>query len=281
MRRYRIKHATGFQYPDKVSASYNEARMLPMDTAKQQLLHSRLDITPLTSRDTFVDYWGTRVVAFEVLEPHSELKLHAESLVEIQPRVYSPGDLTWDRLDGIGDRSVQLSDQLFATEHTTPTGEVRALAAEIRGRAASPAAAAREICDAIGDEIEYVPGATHVASTAAEVWEKKKGVCQDIAHVALAALRSIDIPARYVSGYVQPNAAPEIGEELSGESHAWIEWYDGDWTGYDPTNALEINDAHVIVARGRDYNDVSPLRGIYAGHGSAELFVEVSMTRDL
>ncbi|WP_153504693.1 transglutaminase family protein [Cumulibacter manganitolerans] len=281
MRRYRIRHVTGFHYPTKVGASYNEARMLPMDTAKQQLLHSRLDITPLTSRDSFIDYWGTRVTSFEILDAHSDLTLRAESLVEIQPREHVPGDLSWDDLDGIGDRSLQLSDQLFATDYTTPTEQILEMAAEVRGRAASPAAAAREISDAVGDAIEYVRGATHVASTAAEVWEKKKGVCQDIAHVTVSALRSIGIPARYVSGYVQPNADPEVGDELTGESHAWIEWYAGDWTGYDPTNALEINDSHVIVGRGRDYHDVAPLRGIYAGGGNADLFVEVTMIRDL
>lgn len=281
MRRLRIKHVTGFRYPAEVGASYNEARMHPMDTEKQFLLHSRLDISPMTSRDSFLDYWGTRVTSFEVLEPHDELTLAAESLVEIQPRQHVPGDLGWDDLDGIGDRSVELSDQLFETGYTTASEEIRALAEEIRGRAASPAAAAREICDAVGDEIEYVPGATQVTSTAAEVWQHKKGVCQDIAHVTVSALRSIGIPARYVSGYVQPNSSPTVGEELSGESHAWIEWYAGEWTGYDPTNALEISDSHVIVGRGRDYDDVAPLRGIYAGRPGADLFVEVKMIREL
>lgn len=212
MRRYRIKHATGFRYPSKVGASYNEARMHPMDTQRQFLLHSRLDISPVTSRDSFIDYWGTRVTAFEVLEPHDMLQLMAESLVEIQPREHVPGDLTWDDLDGIGDRSVELSDQLFFTDYTQPTDEIRALADDVRGRASTPASAAREICDAIGDEIDYVRGATDVASTAGEVWEHKKGVCQDIAHVAVCAMRSIGIPARYVSGYIQPNSAPEVGD---------------------------------------------------------------------
>ncbi|WP_106848277.1 transglutaminase family protein [Blastococcus sp. Marseille-P5729] len=281
MRRLRIKHQTGFHYPAVVSASYNEARMQPMDTQRQYLLHSRIEINPLTSRDSFIDYWGTRVTAFEILEQHEELTLSAESLIEIQPREHDPGDLTWEDLDGIGDRSVELSDQLFATVHTTPTEPIVTLAEEVRARAATPALAAREICDAIADEIEYVRGATHVASTAAEVWEHKKGVCQDIAHVAVSALRSIGIPARYVSGYVQPTSSFEVGQELSGESHAWIEWYAGDWTGYDPTNSLEINDSHVIVGRGRDYADVAPLRGIYAGKPGADLFVEVSMTREI
>ena len=281
MRRLRITHTTGFNYDGEVSASYNEARMLPLDTRKQLLLHSTLDIAPVTSRDAYVDYWGTRVTTFESLRPHNSLNLSARSLVELQPREHVPGDVTWDALGGIGDRSKMLSDQLFATEHTDPPAEVAELAKEIAGRSGTPADAARTICDTVGDRLEYVPGATNVTDTASAVWEKQKGVCQDIAHVTLGALRSIGIPARYVSGYLQPSKDPEIGEELSAQSHAWIEWYCGTWTGYDPTNSLEIEDAHVIVGYGRDYHDVAPLRGLYAGSARAALFVNVAITREL
>lgn len=280
MRRLRIRHETGFRYPQPVTASYNEARMHPKDTTRQLVLASRLDISPVTSRDAHTDYWGTRVVSFEVLGRHDSLNLQADSLVEIQPRSHVPGDLTWSDLNGIGDRSMELADQMFPTSHTRAPEEVADLAAQVRDRASSPAAAAREICDLIGDRIEYLRGVTEVSSTAEEVWEHQKGVCQDIAHVTLAALRSIGIPARYVSGYLQPQAAPEIGEPLAGESHAWIEWYCGEWTGYDPTNSLEISDSHVIVGVGRDYHDVAPLRGLYAGKSGADLFVAVTMTRE-
>ncbi len=115
-----------------------------------------------------------------------------------------------------------LSDQLFATEHTDPPAELAALAAEISDRSRTPAEAARTICDMVGDRLECVPGATNVTDTASVVWEKQKGVCQDIAHVTLGALRAIWIPARYMSGYLQPSKDPEIGEELSAQSHAWV-----------------------------------------------------------
>lgn len=280
MRRLKIAHTTGFSYPSPVSASYNEARLSPLDTTRQFLLHTRVDIAPVTGRDAFVDYWGTRVTSFEVLARHEQLSVSAESLVEIQPREHVPGELTWTDLQGIGDRSVELSDQLFETAYTKVPPEVAEIATRIRSESPRPADAARRICDEIGGSIEYLRGVTEVSSTAAEAWEHGKGVCQDIAHVTLSALRSVGIPARYVSGYLQPRADLEIGEEAVGESHAWVEWYCGDWTGYDPTNSAEIADGHVIVGRGRDYHDVAPLRGIYAGPSGADLFVEVKVTRE-
>ena len=113
--------------------------------------------------------------------------------------------------------------------------------------------------------MEYMRGVTGVHSTAAEAWGERKGVCQDIAHVALGALRSVGIPARYVSGYLHPDAGAAIGQTVIGESHAWVEWFAGEWRGYDPTNLAEVGELHVLVGRGRDYSDVSPLRGVYAG----------------
>ena len=114
------------------------------------------------------------------------------------------------------------------------------------------------------DEVEYVPGATEVTTDAADAWDAKRGVCQDMAHLALGVLREARIPARYVSGYLHPSPDPVVGEEVTGESHAWIEWWDDGWLGFDPTNDPTRRRQHVLVARGRDYEDVPPLRGIYS-----------------
>ena len=104
-------------------------------------------------------------------------------------------------------------------------------------------------------------------------------MCQDVAHIAIGALRSIGIPARYVSGYLHPRLDPVVGEPVSGESHAWVEWWDDGWRGFDPTNDTEPGDRHVIVALGRDYNDVKPLSGIFSGSGTSSMFVDVQVTR--
>ena len=150
----------------------------------------------------------------------------------------------------------------------------------IADRHGNPSEAAHAIATAIGDAVEYMPGVTGVHSTGAEAWEARKGVCQDITHIALGALRSVGIPARYVSGYLHPRPNAEIGEPVRGESHAWIEWWAGDWQGCDPTNGIEIGDRHVLVGRGRDYNDVPPLRGVYAGPFKSQLRVKVTITRE-
>ena len=122
-------------------------------------------------------------------------------------------------------------------------------------------------------------GATLVSSTAQEVWEEQKGVCQDLTHVTISLLRGIGIPARYVSGYLHSKPDALIGETIVGESHAWVEFFCGAWLGIDPTNAESIGVHHVIVAKGREYGDVPPLKGIYRGGPSSALGVIVEVTR--
>jgi transglutaminase-like putative cysteine protease len=144
---------------------------------------------------------------------------------------------------------------------------------------AKPGDYARAVVALIHDEVEYVTGSTHVESQASEAWAARSGVCQDMAHLAVGCLRDAGIPARYVSGYLVPRATAEIGHPVSGESHAWVEWWDGEWVGYDPTNGIGVNNHHVVVAHGRDYADVTPLRGIFTGGSTLDLFVEVEITR--
>lgn len=280
MKRLRIEHATGFSYPGDVSASYNEARILPGSTDSQFVLSSQLDIEPSTSVNQYVDYFGTRVAAFDVLSPHTELKITARSLVEVRPRPLEHTDISWDELQAEIDRSIETVEQLTQTARTQPHPEVAQLARSIAAQHDTPGHAAHAIAIAIGDAVEYVFGVTGVHSTAAEAWEAGKGVCQDIAHITLGALREVGIPARYVSGYLHPSREPEVGVAVAGESHAWVEWFSGEWQGFDPTNNTEIGDRHVLVGRGRDYNDVPPLRGVYAGPFKGQVNVKVTITRE-
>jgi len=120
-----------------------------------------------------------------------------------------------------------------------------------------------------------------VHTHATEAWSERKGVCQDIAHLSLGALRAIGIPARYVSGYLHPATdASRLHEAVTGESHAWVEWWTGEWHGYDPTNDLPVGEHHVVVARGREYGDVTPLRGVFAGGATSDQEVEVRITQE-
>lgn len=280
MNRLRIRHVTGFTYQGEATASYNEARMLPVTGDGQLVLYSNLDISPISSTHNYVDYWGTRVSSFELLHPHTELSLTATSLIEVRSRDALEPGLGWDELASETARATTYVEQLAQTHRTRPPREVVELAAAIVAKHDDPCDAARAICVAIGERIEYMPGVTGVHTTAAEAWEHRKGVCQDITHLALGALRSAGIAARYVSGYLHPRPDAEIGETVVGESHAWVEWYCGRWHGFDPTNLIDIGDRHVIVGRGRDYTDVTPLRGVYAGPSSSRLFVTVEITRE-
>ena len=280
MKRLRIEHVTGYSYEGVVAASYNEARMLPASTDSQFVLSSQLDIEPNSAVNHYVDYFGTRVAAFDVLAGHSALSLTARSLVEVRPRPIENSEITWKRLRREAERSIQTVEQLTQSPRTKPHEEVVEIAKTIAGQHKDPGHAAHAIAATIGDAVEYVTGVTGVLTTASEAWEARKGVCQDLAHITLGALREVGIPARYVSGYFHPKPNAEVGVAVPGESHAWVEWFAGEWQGFDPTNNLEIGDRHVIVGRGRDYNDVPPLRGVYAGPFKSELHVKVTITRE-
>ena len=116
----------------------------------------------------------------------------------------------------------------------------------------------------VASHLRYTPGVTEVSTSALEAFQAGQGVCQDYAHLTLALLRTIGVPARYVSGYLHPRKDAPKGEVVSGESHAWVEAWVGDWWGFDPTNGVPAGERHVIVGRGRDYADVPPIRGIYS-----------------
>ena len=131
----------------------------------------------------------------------------------------------------------------------------------------------------VNEEMSYVPGATGVHTDASEAWEARRGVCQDFAHVAIVALRVLGIPARYVSGYLHPSRDPAVGEARAGESHAWVEAWTGRGGASTRPTCESIGHRHVAIARGRDYADVSPVRGVHSGGGAAKLTVEVTSTR--
>jgi transglutaminase-like putative cysteine protease len=278
MSRLHIVHTTEFRYAGPVTASYNEARMTPLGQPGQTVLEARLDVAPQTWSHEYRDYWGTAVTVFEVLAPHEQLVVTAESRVEVADRPAPRTAGEWETL-----RSPALRDTLAEFLSDTPTTavpeEVAALAADA-ARGLEPAEAALAVCHAVREQMEYVPGVTAVHTPAADAWAARKGVCQDVAHLAAGALRSIGLPARYVSGYLHPLRDGDVGSTVTGESHAWVEWWAGEWTAYDPTNRVPVGEHHVVLGRGRSYEDVPPLRGIFAGAGTRSLDVQVRITRE-
>lgn len=277
VRRLGVVHTTGYRYDGPVAASYNEARMIPPTIPTQTVLDARVEVDTTTWSFTYWDYWGTQVTAFEVLVPHTELTVVSSSTVELYPPAEPVADAGWDTLarDDVRDAHHEF---LVQTPVTQPVAEVVELARELAGDL-PPHAAARAVCEHFNGAVEYVPGVTSVHTDAAEVWATRQGVCQDFAHLSLGALRALGIPARYVSGYLHPQPDAVLGETVEGQSHAWVEWWAGEWVPYDSTHASTVGEDHVVVARGRDYGDVTPLKGIYAGGAASELFVTVQVTR--
>lgn len=276
-RQLRIVHHTGYRYPSGVAASRNEVRMTPRTNREQSVLATSLEISPTAWTYDYRDYWGTQVTAFEILEPHDRLQVVATSTVDVGDRRPAGKEIPWQDLlaPNLADQHVEL---LQSGGHVEPPAELKALAEEIRQGAATPAQAVRQLVTAIRERVEYVPGSTEVLTPAREVWEARAGVCQDLVHLGLGALRSIGVPARYVSGYVTPSRRPDIGRAQTAESHAWLQYWDGTWVGLDPTNDTAPGDFHVEIGVGRDYFDVPPLRGVYSGPSESDMFVEVEIT---
>jgi transglutaminase-like putative cysteine protease len=275
----KVVHTTGFSYDGGAAASFNEARLTPQTLAGQIVVHTRLDVTPTPWTWTYRDYWGTQVTAFEVLDPHDSLTVTATATVHTDPVEHPAAHrISWAEMHApdIVDRFTEL---LLIRDRVRPPADLAARYAEIGAASPDPNSAARAICSLIHDEVDYVAGSTDVLGSAADSWERRAGVCQDMAHLVIGGLRQLGIPARYVSGYLHPSADPEIGVPVSGESHAWVEWWDGGWHGYDPTNDTEPAERHIIVATGRNYADVRPLSGIFTGSGLSSMFVDVQVTR--
>ncbi|WP_433827298.1 transglutaminase family protein [Actinoplanes sp. CA-015351] len=277
--RLKIQHKSGFEYAGPVSSSYNEARMWPRNEARQAVLDAKVEVWPPARTYKYEDYWGTVVTAFDVHAPHEQLTVTASSTVETLP----PGDLvppgegaSWSDLEQHVDRWYEMR---LPTRRTGVDEELRSIVADLRGTHGTPQEAAMAVCAFVRAEVAYVPGSTGVQSDALHAWAQRKGVCQDISHLAVGMLREMGLPARYVSGYLHPKPGATIGESVVGQSHAWVEWWAGRWTSFDPTNGIPIGERHVSVGRGREYADVPPLKGIYSGPKSTGQGVEVTITR--
>lgn len=274
----RIAHTTGFEYDGKANTSFNEARLTPLTLPGQIVVHSRVEVSPTPWAYTYKDYWGSQVTAFEVLDPHTSLTVTASATVHTDRSPVGEPVTSWEEMRSAAVADVH-TEYLTMPERVVPTDDLVAAAGEIADSSATPSEAAREVCATVHREVKYVSGSTTVDAFGAHSWAERSGVCQDMAHIVIGALRAIGIPTRYVSGYLHPKVDPVVGESAKGESHAWVEWWDDGWRGFDPTNDTEPGDRHVIVATGRDYNDVKPLSGIFSGSGTSRMFVDVQVTR--
>jgi transglutaminase-like putative cysteine protease len=228
---------------------------------------------------TYSDYWGTFVSVFDLPEPHDDLVIRAAATVETEP-FGGPPDEERQSWEQIRERAAggRLLEFLLPTPLTVVAGDIaRTAIADISGMA--PDAAAQAISARVHERVTYLPGATGVRTNAQEAWDKGQGVCQDMAQIAVSLLRAAGLPARYVSGYLHPDPKAAPGSTAIGQSHAWVEYWAGSWTPLDPTSLAPVGERHVVVARGRDYADVPPLKGIYHGPAGGDMTVTVEVTR--
>ena len=272
-----VVHRTHALYEGSVRASYNEARMTPPDLPGQSVLRATISTDVPAPVWTYRDYWDSVVSSFDIQAPHHELVITAVATVRTSPAPRPAPPLPWASLRerAAGGRMLEF---LTPTARTTVHADV-AQAARERTAGADPQEAAAEIASWVSGRVAYVQGATEVQTSAQDAWDMGQGVCQDMAHLTVALLREIGLPARYVSGYLHPQPDAQPGDEMQGESHAWVEFWDGTWNACDPTNLAQVGERHVKVAAGRDYGDVPPLKGIYRGAPSRTMRVSVTVTR--
>jgi transglutaminase-like putative cysteine protease len=277
--RLQVVHTTQVSYTAPVRASFNEARMTPLTIPAQITLESRVTAGPGVPVWTYCDYWGTFVSVFDITDPHESLVVRAQATVETGQGLTdaAPAPLPWAELRA-RTGSGRLLEFLMPTPLTTVTPDVAATVVDAV-RDADPADAATEIAARVRSQVSYMAGATGVRTNAQEAWDQGQGVCQDMAHLTVALLREAGLPARYVSGYLHADPSAEPGQTVVGESHAWVEYWAGSWLPCDPTSGAPVRERHVVVARGRDYADIPPLKGIYHGAPTSALDVTVEVTR--
>ncbi len=272
-----IVHETRVHYQGAARASYNEARMTPLTLPSQTALQTRVSVGNGTPVWAYHDYWGTVVSSFDIQAPHNELTVRSHAMVETSTARPPPQPLAWHELRARAEAGI-VAEYLAATPRTTVDPALAGAARE-RTRGAGPLQTASAVAAWVRERVEYMPGATGVQTGAQEAWDQGQGVCQDIAHLTVALLRETGLPARYVSGYLHPRPEAGLGQAIAGQSHAWVEYWAGDWVAADPTNRASVGEGHVVVARGRDYADVPPLKGIYHGAPSVAMDVTVEVTR--
>ncbi len=287
---YRIIHRSIYRYDAPVSRAHNEVHLKPRDTARQQCMTNELVVEPLpTSWTERIDFFGNPVVSFAVDGPFEELTVTSTSTVSVtggEPP--PPSGPTWEQArdslaEDLGPVTLAAREFCFDSPLVAVTPPVRAYAEVSFSNGRGLVAAVADLTGRIFRDFVYDPGFTTVTTPVDEVLGHRHGVCQDFAHLAIGCLRSMGLAVRYVSGYLETEP-PSGGERLVGSdaSHAWPSVFvpDWGWLDVDPTNNTVVGTGYVTTAWGRDYSDVSPLKGIVFGGGNSHtLEVSVDVTR--
>ncbi len=278
--RFQVTHSTHYLYQSAVSHCLNEVRLTPRPLPGQQVRQTDIRVQP---QPAFMhhrkDYYGNDVVSFEVFEKHADLEITAESIVEVLPHSTEDGaSLSWEKARGLladpADlATIEASEFICSSPYIAPLRQLEEYAAKTFQPGRPLIETIRDLTHRINAEFKYLPESTSIDVPLSDVMRNRRGVCQDFAHVMIGALRSQRLAARYVSGYVRP------GPKVQGAqaSHAWVAVFvpGNGWVSFDPTNDLVVSDSHVTLAWGRDYGDVTPVKGISLGGGGQTVQVEV------
>lgn len=280
---YSIRHTTTFSYQPAVRESIMEVRMQPRSEAYQRCLSFNLNVNPPANITQYRDFAGNIVHHFDIAGSHKEVKVTAQSTVQLQespaPRPSEAGD--WADLDALT-ASDDYWEMMLPSQFAHSGNALEKLSQELKcERRGAPLELLSHLNEGIYTLFDYVPNSTKVDSPIEDALQSRQGVCQDFAHIMIALVRPLRIPCRYVSGYLfhrEENGHKD--RSLEGASHAWVEALVPrlGWTAFDPTNNLIGGDRHIRVAIGRDYANVPPTRGVYKGEAQSSLSVAVTVS---
>ena len=287
---YRVTHRTDYSYEKPVSSSYGQLHMLPRELATQHCRSASVEISPRPERyRERTDFFGNRAAYFALHEPHRHLRVMVTSLVEVQepPAELSLfGQHSWEHVRDVvadGDNIPhEALEHLLDSPRIVAADVYREYAAAAFKPGAGVVEAVTALCSQIHADFEYKPGSTSVTTTLEKAFANRRGVCQDFAHLGIACLRSLGLPARYVSGYLETDPPPGRAKLTGADgSHAWLSVFipQTGWVDVDPTNDQLVGDRYITTAIGRDYGDVPPMNGVIYTTGKTEkLDVAVDVT---
>jgi transglutaminase-like putative cysteine protease len=286
--RYQVIHETTYSYEAPVSLSQQLLHLTPRVLDFQTLEQHRVAIEPEPAETMGrSDYFGNPVTQIVLAKPHTELSVRAESQVVVAARAAPAGDAPWEemrerlRYNGC-EHVLDAAEFLFESPHVECFRDLATYAGPCFAAGKNLVAAALDLTARIHADFKFDPKATSVSTPLREVLAKRRGVCQDFAHLMIGCLRTLGLAARYVSGYILTTPPPGKPRLVGADaSHAWVSVYCGSntgWVDFDPTNNCLVSDAHVTLAWGRDFDDVTPMRGVILGGGDQELTVSVTVT---
>ena len=286
---YDIRHVTTYAYESPVSFARCSLRLEPRSGDGQQLVSHSVDIRPKPAeRTTRHDFFGTQTESVLIETPHRSLRIDSRSRVSVSrqaPERSAPSP-AWESVRDVAFESTSLGplspiNYIFASPLVPVQRPVTAYASASFAAGSGILAGAVDLMHRIRTEFKYDPKATVISTPLKEVFEKRHGVCQDFAHVMIAGLRGLGLPAAYVSGYLRtipPPGKPRL--QGADATHAWVSLWCGEaigWIGFDPTNDILVENDHIILAVGRDFSDVSPVDGIIVGSRKQKLGVAVDV----